>query len=75
MVKDMPEVKVPIGVCEWCSALEWRFPNGHIKFDDLELRRTTASEAMENWWQSFEVVGTNTSIEAHGVVPRYRVAD
>ena len=71
----MPETKAQIGVCEWCSAVKWRFPNGHVRFDDLELRRTTVNEAMKNWWQSFRIVGSGTRIEARGVVPRYRVAD
>ena len=74
-IKDMPETKAQIGVCEWCSAVKWRFPNGHVRFDDLELRRTTVSEAMKNWWQSFRIVGSGTRIEARGAMPRYRVAD
>lgn len=75
VVRETPEFKAPVGVCEWCGALEWRYPNGHVRFDDLELRRTTMTERLKNWWQSFKIVGTSTSIEAHGAVPRYRVTD
>ena len=75
VVSETPETKVPVGVCEWCGALEWRYPNGHVRFDDLELRRTTVSEPMKNWWQSFRVEGRGERIEARGAMPRYHVAD
>ena len=64
---------VPIKVA--CNARERRYPNGQVDFHDLELRRTTAAETTQNWWQSFRIEGTDTGIKAHGAVPRYRVAD
>ena len=76
VVSDTPETKAPVAICAWCGALEWRYPNGHVRFDDLELRRTTVSEPMKNWWQSFRVVeGPDAHIEADGTVPRYHVAN
>ncbi len=75
VVTETPDARVPVSVCEWCCALEWRYANGLIRFDDLELRRTTMTEAMKNWWQSFKVVATKNRIEARGAVQRYCVAD
>ena len=74
-VTTQPRIKVPVRVCEWCCARELQYANGYIRFDDLELRRTMATGAMKNWWQSFKVVVTKNRIEAHGAMPRYRVTD
>ena len=74
VMAETPEVRASASVCKWCGALELRYPNGHVRFDDLELRRTTANEAIRNWWQSFRVVGTDTRIKALGSTPRYYIA-
>ena len=72
-VATQPGIEVPVSVCEWCCARELQYANGHIDFDDLELQRTTVTETMKNWWQSFNVVATQSRIEARGAMPRYRL--
>lgn len=75
VAREAPQHKASVRICGWCNALEWRYPNGQVEFDDFELRRTTANEAMQNWWQSFRIESTDTSIRAHRAAPRCRVAN
>ena len=75
VIREAPQVEVSARICQWCGAVERRYSNGEIEFDDLELRRTTANESTQNWWQSFRIEGTDTRIKAHGTVPRYHFVD
>lgn len=75
MASDVPKIKATVRICNWCGALERRYPNGHIRFDDMELLRTTMNETKKNWWQLFRVVATQDRIRALGKVPIYEVVD
>ena len=74
LVIDAMETKVSVSACKWCGALEFRYANGYVRFDDFELRRTTVPMSRKNWWQSLKVVASENRIEACGEVPIYRVA-
>lgn len=79
-LRETPEIKTPVWICEWCQAVERQYPNGHVELDDFELRRMPESKPAQNWWQknwwqSFGIVSTNGGIEAHGKVPRYPPQD
>ena len=75
VVSDKPEFTTPVYVCEWCFAFEWRYRNGHVKFDDMELRRLLKQPPMKNWWELFDVTHAGNCIEACGTIPLYRVAE
>ena len=75
VVSEKPEITTPVDVCEWCGALERRYRNGHVEFDDRELRRMSVQPPEKNWWQLYDVIHGGGRIEARGTMPRYRVAD
>ena len=54
--KEFPETVCAL--CANCGAIEYRYPNGEVSYDDLELRRSTAEwgSCPSNWWTYCKVV-------------------
>ena len=68
--KEFPETTYAL--CTSCGAIEYRYPNGQVSYDDLELRRSAVGRSFpSNWWTYYRVVPRLD--ELRGIVDTQRI--